>query len=158
MDATRHSPFFKVRKALLVLRWTLGFPLQIKDDCYTEFRCVVWLECLRFVIYCLMLCNYFFYVIAACLLVDGTLEHVITTLKDVNGLISASSVDQASLTAYQICVVLLSFAYIILFKINAHEITSICKQMSDLKTRMTTTDQKIKVKKKMCKVFKGFRL
>ena len=42
-----YSPFYKIRRTLTFLRWTLGFPLQIQDDSYTDFRFVTWIESIR---------------------------------------------------------------------------------------------------------------
>ena len=150
MHANQHSPFFKVRKTLLLLRYTLGLPLQIKDNRYTEFRFVTWLECLRFFVYCLILNSWLINLSGICLLVDGTVENYMQLLKDSYRLTSSSVIDQSSTASVNMLALLLLFVYPILFKNNAHEITSICKEMLDLNTNMNSASQQVKPKKKKC--------
>ena len=49
-DIKNYSPFYKVRKTLKFLRATLGFPLKISNESFTEFTFVTWLEVIRFFI------------------------------------------------------------------------------------------------------------
>ena len=132
-----YSPFFKIRKTLVLLRWTFGFPLQAKDYSYTEFRFVLWLECLRFVIACLMpvACHVYWFIVL--LVVDGNLENAISVLKAAYDTYSTNKIDQAFTLLLFINAVVMLFSYLLLFKYNTHAINSFCNEVTVLKSKLT---------------------
>ena len=70
------SPFYEIRRSLVLLRWMLGFPLQAKDESYTEFIFITWLECLRFFIMLLLTLAGNFYILGVIVVLDLSSDDV----------------------------------------------------------------------------------
>ena len=138
MKATKeYSPFYKIRRTLMLLRWTLGFPLRAKDNSYTEFRFVLWLECLRFLLLCLMSVLPVVFWLLVLLIVDGNLEHFKNLMKESNENYSTSKIDHVlTQQVWPISSGAISLSYLFLFKNNTHCINSFCNEVKVIKSKM----------------------
>ena len=134
-----YSPFYKIRKTLVLLRWTFGFPLQAKDESYTEFRFVSWLECLRFLVVCLMPVVCYVYWLIVLLVVDGNLQNLVNVYKESYAICSLNEIDQILLCLWNISAVVMSFSYLLLFKYNTRSINKFCDEVTNIKSKVTDT-------------------
>ena len=137
--AKEYSPFYKIRKTLVLLRWTLGFPLQEKDNSYTEFRFVLWLECLRFPLVCLMPLLGLLFWILVLLIVDGNLENLEILIKESSENYSTSKIDHVlTHQVWPISGAAISLSYIFLFKNNTHCINSFSNEVKVIKSKIAS--------------------
>ena len=135
-DTKEYSPFYKIRRTLVLLRWTFGFPLQSIDDSYTEFRFVLWLECLRFSVVYLMIMLSFVYWLFVVLIVDGNLENFITLFKELQDTYSKNKIDHYLVLLLYVNAVIMSFSYILYFKYNTQSINIFCNEVVIIKSKM----------------------
>ena len=136
-DMNVYSPFYEIRRTLVLLRWTFGFPLQAKDGSYTEFKFVLWLECLRYFVVCLIPAMTWVYWAFVLLIVDGNLENFITLHMEWFDVISPNKIDQALMLLLVVNGVIMSFSYFLLFKLNTQTINNFCTEVTITKSKMT---------------------
>jgi hypothetical protein len=93
-DIKVFSPFYRIRRTLVLMRWTLGCPLKPKNDSFAEFKFVTWVEIIRlfFLILMLVICHLYWVVIF--LSFDGNLEGLIDFYNDLYKYYSTSKLDQ----------------------------------------------------------------
>ena len=133
-----YSPLYKTRLTLKILRWTCGFPLQTKDESYTVFRFVTYIEIIRLIIVFLILRIDSLYVVAVFLIYDGSLSSVHTFYEDAFNNLTTSRTVQITMFIWQSFVLISLLAYIIAFKWNAESISLYCKKVSKVKSEMST--------------------
>ena len=132
-----YSPFYKIRRTLILLRWTFGFPFQAKDDSYTEFRFVVWLECLRLLVLCLLSTSFFVFWLFALLIVDGSLENLIVVIKSYcNSYATSKTIDFWLIFVWPLSAVMTPVVYVLFFKHNAKSISNFCKEATMIKSKI----------------------
>ena len=133
-----YSPLYKTRLTLKILRWTCGFPLQTKDESYTVFRFVTYIEIIRLIIVFLILRIDSLYVVAVFLIYEGSLSSVYTFYEDAFNNLTTSRTVQITMFIWQSFVLISLLAYIIAFKWNAESISLYCKKVSKVKSEMST--------------------
>ena len=133
----KYSPFYKTRRTLRFLRWTLGFPLQIKDDSHTEFRFVTWVESIRIITVFLILGSPNLYWIVLLLSYHGNLDDFYYVHEESYKKLSSNKVDQLLSAIVIIIVIVQSFAYLLCFKYNAESISEFCKEVCAVKSKIS---------------------
>ena len=133
------SPFYNIRRSLKLLRWTFGFPLQGKDDSFTEFRFVVWLEGLRFLVLSILLAVVYVYWTFVLLIVDGNLHKFINLATMYTDNYSRSKLDNVMVLLYPIYSLGMSFCYLLFFKWNTQSINSFCKKVTIIRSKLVDT-------------------
>ena len=130
-------PFYRIRRTLLFLRWILGFPLQAKDDAYSEFRFITWLECVRFLIMvvCLQFCILGI-VIFLTLFYDTNLEDMQKFLKENMDQFSTNSLDNYLAYLWPIIVQVSWLTHLMEFKFNVESINEFCSNVGTTKSKM----------------------
>ena len=129
-----HSPLYKTRHTLKILRWTCGFPLQTKDCSYTTFRFVTSIEIIRFIAVFFLLKISYLYGIALILIHDGNLYNVVTFYEAAFDNFTTSRTDQIVMFVWQTFILFSLISYIVTFKYNAESITAYCKEVSAVKS------------------------
>ena len=115
-DPRKYSPFYKIRRTLTVLRWMLGFPLQKKNEYYTEFKFISWLEWLRFTVMFLLPLSGLFFVLIVISIVDGNLDNFESEFYKSQELYTTSKTDSIALFIWSLVVVPGTwFVYVLLF-------------------------------------------
>ena len=138
-DLKIYSPFYKIRRTLILLRWTLGFPLQATDDSYTKFRFLPWLECLRLLVVCVMLVLPYVYWSLVLLCVDGTVENMSNIIKRTLDTYSTSKLEQVLILFWHVSAIGVSFTYLLLFRYNTNTINSFCNEVTTIKSKIKAT-------------------
>ena len=118
------SPFYTIRKLLILFRWTFGFPLQAKDDSYTEFRFVRWMEFFRFLPLLLLTHMNLICWIIACFIVNENLVTFWNVMKLTAQAYSTNLIDVVLVTLRPSSAAILSCCYIFIFKYNAEHINN----------------------------------
>lgn len=137
MEVKEFSPFYKIRRILWFLRWTLGFPLRAKDGSYSEFTFITWLECVRF---CMMACCLSFFVIfsliSLTLFMDINMEQFKRFLISNMNFYSTSTLDNSLAYLWPMIVFLTWLTYLIEFKSNLASINEFCANVGNIKAKM----------------------
>ena len=132
-----YSPLYKTRQTLRFLRWTLGFPLQIKGDSYTEFRYVTGIESIRLLtVFLIFGSSYLFWIILH-LIYEGNLNNFSNVLEEAFQGVSLSRVDQILSALVTIIVMVQSFSYLLCFKYNTEYISVFCKELCIVKSKVS---------------------
>ena len=131
-----HSPLYKTRHTLKILRWTCGFPLQTKDSSYTSFRFVTCIEIIRFIFVFFLLKISYLYGIALILIHDGNLSNVVTFYEAAFDNFTTSRTDQIVMFVWQTFIFFSLIAYIVTFKCNTESISAYCKEISAVKSEL----------------------
>lgn len=132
-----HSPFFRIRRTLIVLRWLLGLPLQIKTDSYTEFKFVKWLECLRLMLLINLHLLYFLSWVFILLMNDGNLKKFAEVMQESNNSYSSNLIDIAFCMSWPISVIILSCAYTLMFHYNSKKLSTFCQETVEIRANVS---------------------
>ena len=120
------SPLYDIRRSLKLLRWLLGFPLQIQNDLYTEFRFVTWIEFIRYVVLLIFFFLSHEYIAIVQLIYDGNLDSFFSLYKKVYDNYSTSVLDVWSAILWIFIEALKSFAYLVCYKYHIESINQCC--------------------------------
>ena len=153
-DPREYSPFYKIRRTLVVLRWMLGFPLQKKNEYYTEFKFMSWLEWLRFTVMFLLPFSSLFFVLIVILIVDGNFDNLKSELYKSQELYTTSKTDSIAFFIWSLVVVPGTwFVYVLLFKRNILSINQFCNEVIKIKSTMNAMVVKNDEKRKQPRKF-----
>ena len=130
----KYSPFYDVRRTIIVLRWALGFPLQAVDESYTEFKFVRWLEFLRFLVLSLLTLAYFVFWLLVLLIYDGNIESFEDVIKEACGKYSTSKIDIVFIISRPPSALAVSLFYILTFKYNITYLNIFCKRAKSVRS------------------------
>ena len=136
MEHTKHlSPFNEIRKALMLFRYTLGFPLQEKNEMLTGFRFVAWLEFLRLLpLIILPLSGVLFFIILC------SIHGQFFSLKDVvissYETYSTNAIDIFLSLVWPIGSVILSVFQLVNFKNSTQHFNCFIKEVIEIKTML----------------------
>ena len=130
-DQHQFSPFFKVRRILLFLRWPFGFPLKAKNIAFNEF---VFQPCLEYTRYSLYICCFF--------LTGFYLSYLPIKENNIESLLEAKTkvMESHGYTLLDICVIytipyttlMSSFFYFTSFKKAVTSISKVCSYLTSL--------------------------
>ena len=155
-DPREHSPFYKVRRILVVLRWMLGFPLRAKNESYTEFIFISWLEWLRFFIMALTPFSSKIFMMIVILIVDQNFNNLESVINLFHENYTSSKIDSIACFLYTLVIVPVTwFLYVVLFKRNTSSINKFCNKVSKIKSSMNALLVKKDEEKKQKHVFIG---
>ena len=133
-----HSPLYKIRRPLRILRCAFGFPIQAANKSYTTFRFIPWLEYPRFVMLPSMVLLEYVYMVILLLIYDGNLNNITKIKQACYNNYSTSKVDHIALNLVIIICLLSSLSYLFVFKYNTNLINQLCEGIYDLKTNLST--------------------
>ena len=149
-----YSPFYKIRRTLVVLRWMLGFPLQAKTASYTEFVFIFWLEWLRFFVMALMPFSGIIFLLIIILISDGNFDNLEKEFDRSQENYTTSKIDSIACFLWSLVIVPVTwFVYIVLFKRNIPSINEFCSGVSKIKSNMNAMLGKKDEEKKQPRFF-----
>ena len=132
-----NSPLYRIRHPLIILRWTLGFPLQVMDGKFFRFRFVTWLEIIRFTILMLiLLLEHEFWAILT-LISDRSFDDFYDFYESNMNRVSASKIDKWLTWMFRIANMMFSFVLLLLFKWNAKKIENLCQDVAKQYTNIS---------------------
>ena len=137
-----HSPLYRIRLPLKVLRCIFGFPIQATNETYTKFRFLSWLEFIRFVIMLSMLLLTYLDIAGLILIYDGNLHNFFRIKQECWNNFSTSKIDHIALIIVFVIGVVSSFVYLLAFKSNVESINKLCKDINDLGTTFSMDSNK----------------
>ena len=137
-----HSPLYKVRRLLRLLRCAFGFPIQATNKSYTTFRFLPWLEYSRFVMLPSIVLLEYVCMVILLLIYDGNLNNIIKIKQACYNNFSTSKVDHIALNLVIIICLLSSLLYLFVFQYNSHLINQLCEGIYDLKINLSATSNK----------------
>jgi hypothetical protein len=115
----------------------LGFPLREKNDSYTEFIFISWLEFLRFFIIALLPFSGIIYLLIVILVVDGNFDNLESVINGSQEKYTTSKMDSIASSLWGLVIVPVTwFVYVVLFKRNVSSINKFCNDVSKIKSTM----------------------
>ena len=136
MEQTKYfSPFYEIRKALMLFRFTFGFPLQDKNDTLTGFRFVGWLECLRLLpLIILPLSGILFFIILSS--IHGQFFSIKDVVNSSYETYSTNAIDIFLSLVWPFGSVVLSIFQVMNFKDSAQHFNCLIKEVIEIKTML----------------------
>ena len=136
MEKTKYfSPFYEIRKALMLFRFTFGFPLQDKNDTLTGFRFVGWLECLRLLpLIILPLSGILFFIILSS--IHGQFFSIKDVVNSSYETYSTNAIDIFLSLVWPFVSVILSIFQVMNFKDSAQHFNCLIKEVIEIKTML----------------------
>ena len=136
MEQTKYfSPFYEIRKALMLFRFTFGFPLQDKNDTLTGFRFVGWLECLRLLpLIILPLSGILFFIILSS--IHGQFFSIKDVVNSSYETYSTNAIDIFLSLVWPFGSVILSIFQVVNFKDSVKHFNCLIKEVIEIKTML----------------------
>ena len=136
------SPFYKISRTLVILRWILGCPLQTKNDSFVEFKFVTWMEIIRLFIVNSMIGICHLYWLFIFLSFDGSIERLIEFYHDIYQYYSTSTLDQLATVLWILVTWIKTFSYFLFFKKSIKSFNTFCQEFCISKSKMVTLSNK----------------
>ena len=141
MSATNtnfHSPLYKVRALLCILRCLFGFPIKPTNEAYTRFQFSTLWESIRFVMFLSMVLLEYVIMVGLLLIVDGNLKNMAQIKQDCWNNFSTSKIDHIALIVIIFISVISSLVYLLVFKYNTPNINQLCEDIVDIQLNLST--------------------
>ena len=141
MSATNtniHSPLYKVRVILYVLRCMFGFPIKPTNEAYTRFQFSTLWESFRFVFFLSIVLLEYVIMIGLLLIVDGNMNNMAKIKQDCWNNFSTSKIDHIALIIIIFIAVISSLVYLLVFKYNTPHINQLCEDIANVQLNLST--------------------
>ena len=137
MKAVRiYSPFYKIRRTLILLRWFLGFPLQSTDDSLTGFIFISRLEIFRFFVILSFPTILNVYLLLVFMTSDGQLQNFLDFYKGIYYYYSQNTIDHIVVVTWTMIILVVLHVNFFGFKRNANAINKFCNDFCQVKSNL----------------------
>ena len=136
MEQTKYySPFYEIKKALMLFRFTFGFPLQENNEMLTGFKFVTWLECLRLLpLIILPLSGLLFFIILS--IIHGQFFSIKDVVNSSYETYSTNAIDIFLSLVWPFGSVILSMFQVMSFKDSAQRFNCFIQEVIEIKTML----------------------
>jgi len=135
-DIKIYSPFYKVRRTLILLRWVLGFPLKPTDDSFTSFVFIPRIEILRFFAVLSFPIILHAYSFLSFYTSDEHLENFVELYKGIYYHYSQSTMDHIVVVNWTVVIFIFLQINFFAFKNNATVINEFCNEFCLVKSNL----------------------
>ena len=131
-----YSPFYNVRRTLILLRWLLGFPLQSTDDSFSEFVFISRLEITRFFVMLSFPIILNLYLLLVFLNSDGQLQNFLDFYQGIYYYYSQNTIDHIVVVTWTIIIFVVLHINLYGFKRNTKVINTFCNDFCRVKSNL----------------------
>ena len=125
------SPFFKVKKMILILRISFGLPLKPMNDAFNQFQFNYFFELLRHAFYLCIIIGGFIYTLRVHIIRTGQWNPWVAMAHDVS-LIGLTELDLAVLMAFQLANIFSNTCFFFSFKNSNANLNNLVRYLTNL--------------------------
>ena len=137
-DIKNYSPFYKVRRTLILLRWVLGFPLKPTDDSFTSFVFIPRIEILRFFAILSFPIILHAYSFLSFYTLDEHLENYVELYKGIYYHYSQRTMDHIVVINWTVVIFIFLHINFFAFKNNTTAINEFCNEFCSVKSNLVS--------------------
>ena len=130
------SPFYNIKRTLMLMRVSLGCPLQPKNDSFTEFKFVIWMEIIRVFVVIFMTGMLHLFWVVIFLSSDGNVKRLIEFYNDIYKYYSTSTLDQLVTVLWILVTWIKTFSYFLFFKKCIKPFNTFCQEFCISKSKI----------------------